>query len=59
MGVLLIILACLFAALALAVFFTERRGSTMTAEQQQTLSKIIIVLVGVLLVAGVLQNYFK
>ena len=52
---LFIILGVLFAVLAVVVYFTERHGKPMSAEQQSKLSRISIILIFVLLVAGLIK----
>ncbi len=52
---LLIILACVFGAVALMVILGERFGSPIDEGQQQKYSKILVVLVFVALVAGLIK----
>lgn len=53
---LLIILAVLFAAVALLVVLTERFGKPIDQAQQSKYSKIIIFLVFAVLIAALLKN---
>lgn len=52
---LLLILLCLFAALAVVVFVAEKYAKPMEPEQQAKLSRIFIILVFVLLTARLVQ----
>lgn len=53
---LLIILAVLFAAVALMVVLGERFGKPIETEQQSKYSKIITILIVVLLVSVLIKN---
>ena len=53
---LISILVVLFIALFIVVKLTERHGKVLTAEQQSKLSKIAIVLIGIMLVAALVKN---
>ena len=53
---LLIILACLFAAVALMVILGERFGKPMSDEQQAKFSKTTWVLVFVILIAAIIKE---
>ncbi|WP_339671620.1 hypothetical protein [Dasania marina] len=55
MGTLLSILACLFVALFVLVKLTEKHGKVLAPEQQQALSKVIVALVAISLVAGLIK----
>lgn len=55
MGNLLLILLCLFAALAVVVMLAEKFAKPMDVEQQSKLSRIFIVLVFLLLVGRLIQ----
>ncbi len=57
MGNLLFILICLFAVLALVVWFAERYAKPLEKAQQARLSRIIIVLIMLLLVGRLLDYY--
>jgi len=52
---LFLILLILFAVLALVVKITERYAKPIAQEQQGTLSRIIIVLIFVMLIARLIQ----
>ena len=52
---LLIILGCVFGAVALMVFLGERFGSPIDEEQQGKYSKILVVLVFISLVVGIIK----
>ncbi|WP_164718220.1 hypothetical protein [Colwellia sp. Arc7-635] len=54
--VLLIILLCIFAAVALMVVLGERFGKPMEAEQQQKYSKILWVVVFIAIIAGIIRQ---
>jgi hypothetical protein len=56
MGNLLIILAVLFVALFVVVTLTEKYAKPMEAEQQTKLSRIAMVLMAVLLLAGSMRQ---
>lgn len=51
----IIILACLFAALFVIVTITERYGKPLTAEQQSKYNKIIPILFFVMIVAAIIK----
>jgi predicted permease len=53
---LLIILLLVFAGVALMVFFGERYSKPLENEQQAKYSKIIMILVFVLLIAGIIKS---
>ena len=53
---LLIILACLFAAVALMVILGERFGKPMSEEQQAKFSKTTWILVFVILIAAIIKE---
>ncbi len=53
---LLIILASVFAVVALMVMFTERFGKTMSDEQQAKFSKTTWILVFVILLAAIVRE---
>ncbi|WP_168427282.1 hypothetical protein [Candidatus Colwellia aromaticivorans] len=53
---LLIILACVFAAVALMVVLGERFGKPMSAEQQTKFSKTTWILVLIILVAAIVKE---
>ena len=53
---LLIILAAVFGGVALMVILGERFGKPLDNEQQSKYSKIIIVLVFVMLIAGIIKS---
>ena len=53
---LISILVVLFIALFIVVKLTERHGKVLTAEQQSKLSKIAIVLIGIMLVAALVKT---
>lgn len=55
MATLFSILACLFVALFVLVKLTEKHAKPMAPEQQQKLSKIIVALVAISLVASLVQ----
>ena len=55
MGNLLLILLLLFASLAILVKVTEKRAKPLDADQQSKLSRIIIILVLIMLVARLVQ----
>lgn len=55
---LLIILLCVFAAVALMVVLGQRFGKPMEVEQQQKYSKILWVVVFVAIVAGIIRQMF-
>ena len=55
---LLIILAVLFAGIALMVILGERFGKPMEVEQQQKYAKITRILVFVLLITAILKGLF-
>jgi len=52
---LIIILACVFGAVALMVILGERFGSPIDEEQQGKYSKILVVLVFVALIGGIIK----
>lgn len=52
---LLIILACVFGAVALMVILGERFGKPMTEEQQGKYGKIIPILFGILIIASLIK----
>ncbi|MGJ8693686.1 MAG: hypothetical protein ACSHW0_14560 [Thalassotalea sp.] len=54
--VLLGILACVFLGVGLMVFFGEKHGKPMEAEQQAKLSKIAAVLVFVLIIVAIFKQ---
>jgi len=53
---LLIILACVFGAVALMVLLGERFGKPMSEEQQAKFSKITWILVFVILLAAIVKG---
>ncbi len=53
---LISILVVLFIALFIVVKLTERHGKALTAEQQNKLSKIAIVLMCIMLVAAIIKK---
>jgi len=53
------LLFILFAAVALMVFVLERFGKPMEAEQQSKLSRWVLPLIAILLVAQLLRYYFS
>ena len=53
---LLIILFCVFAAVALMVIFGERYGKPMEAEQQQKYSKILWVVVFIAIIGAIIRQ---
>jgi len=53
---LLIILACVFAAVALMVFLGERFGKPMSEGQQAKFSKTTWILVFVILIAAIIKE---
>lgn len=53
---LLLILLCIFGGVGLIVILTERFGKPYTQEQQGKMSKIIIVLVFVMLIAALIKS---
>lgn len=53
---LLIILACVFGAVALMVVLGERFGKPMSGEQQAKFSKITWVLVFIILLAAIVKG---
>jgi len=53
---LLIILACVFGGVALMVVLGEKFGKPLSNEEQGKYSKIIMVLVFVLLIAGMIKG---
>ena len=55
---LLIILAVLFVCLFLVVTLAERFGKPMDPEKQVKLSRIAMILIGVMLVARLLKELF-
>jgi len=55
---LIIILACVFLAVALMVVLGERFGSPMTNEQQGKFGKITWILVFVILIAAIIKAMF-
>jgi hypothetical protein len=55
MGNLLVILLCLFGALAVVVVLTGKFSKPISNEQQSKLSRIIMVLIFVMLVARLIQ----
>ncbi len=55
MGVLLVILGILFATLFVVVMLTQRFGKPMEPEQMQKLSRVAMILMGVLLVASAIK----
>ena len=55
---LLMILLVLFASLYVVVKLAERYGKPMDPEQQAKFSKIAIILMGIMLVAGILKLAF-
>ena len=55
---LLMILAVLFICLFLAVTLAERYGKPMDPEKQAKLSRIALILIGVMLVARLLRELF-
>jgi hypothetical protein len=52
---LLIILACVFGAVALMVVLGERFGSPVNEEQQKKHGKILVILVFISLIAGLIK----
>ncbi len=52
---LLVILLCVFGAVALMVVLGEKYGKPMEPEQQQKYSRIAMILVFVLLISGVIK----
>ena len=52
---LIIILVCVFGAVALMVILGERFGSPIDEEQQGKYSKILVVLVFVALIGGIIK----
>lgn len=56
MGNLLIILGVLFVALIVVVKVTERYAKPMEAEQQSKLSRIAMILMALLLLAGLMRQ---
>jgi len=57
LGNLLIILVCLFAALWLLVVVAGRYAKPLDKQQQAKLSRILVILIFVLLLARVLDYY--
>jgi len=55
---LIIILACVFAAVALMVLLGERFAKPMSAEQQEKFSKTTWILVFVILLAALVKEIF-
>lgn len=55
---LLIILVCVFAAVALMVVLGERFGKPMSDEQQTKMSKITWILVFAILLAAIVKQIF-
>lgn len=53
------LLFILFAAVALMVFVLERFGKPMEAEQQSKLSRWVLPLIAILLIAQLLRYYFS
>ena len=53
---LLIILACVFGAVALMVLLGERFGKPMSAEQQGKYSKVSWILVFIILLAAIVRE---
>lgn len=53
---LLIILACVFGGVALMVVLGEKFGKPLSNEEQGKYSKIIMILVFVLLIAGMIKG---
>tara|TARA_B110000977_G_C10707631_1_gene349966 strand:+ start:366 stop:545 length:180 start_codon:yes stop_codon:yes gene_type:complete len=53
------LLFILFAAVALMVFLLERFGKPMEAEQQSKLSRWVLPLIAILLIAQLLRYYFS
>ncbi|MBL0711861.1 MAG: hypothetical protein JJV99_12745 [Colwellia sp.] len=56
MMTLLIILVCVFAAVALMVILGERFGKPMDDEQQSKFSKISVILVFIILVVAIIKG---
>ena len=52
------LLLILFAAVAVMVFFLERFGKPMEAEQQAKLSRWVLPLIAMLLIAQLIRYYF-
>ncbi len=59
MGNLLTILLILFVVLAVVVTLTEKYASPLDGEQQSKLSRIIIILIFVMLVARLIQYWVE
>lgn len=55
---LLIILVCVFAAVALMVVLGERFGKPMSDEQQAKMSKVTWILVFTILLAAIIKQVF-
>ncbi|GAA0810043.1 hypothetical protein KO495_06195 [Colwellia sp. D2M02] len=55
---LLIILACVFGAVALMVILGERFGSPIDEKQQSKYGKILVILVFISLTAGLIKAMF-
>ncbi|MBL4909785.1 MAG: hypothetical protein JKX78_07150 [Alteromonadaceae bacterium] len=53
--ILLIILSCVFAAVALMVFFGERYAKPMDNEQQKKYAKILPLLVFIVLIGSLIK----
>ncbi|MFT5635309.1 MAG: Na+-driven multidrug efflux pump [Cognaticolwellia sp.] len=53
---LLIILFCVFAAVALMVILGERYGKAMEAEHQQKYSKILWIVVFIAIIAAIIRQ---
>ena len=54
---LFLILLCLFVTLAVVVKIAERYGKPMEPEESQKLSKIIMILVGILLLVTAFKTF--
>ncbi len=57
MANLFIILLLLFAALAVVVMLTERYGKRLEPEEQSRMWRILVVLIGIMLIARIIQFY--